>query len=59
MATLTKPSGYEVLPYHRKDGTLAWIWVCEQGCADSAPYDKTSREDTERAANHHVATVHG
>lgn len=53
------PPSYEVLAYHRKDGTTSWLWACEQGCYDDAPYDKTSREDTERAASRHVATTHG
>ena len=66
MATLKKLSksdpaptpSYEVLAYLRKDGTTAWLWACEQGCYDDSVYDKTSREDTERVANRHVATVH-
>lgn len=47
----------EVLPHTRPDGTVIWLWACQNGCYDATPYDKSSRTEAEKIASQHASVL--
>lgn len=47
----------EVFNYLAKDGSTIWLWACQHGCYDNAPYNKSSYEEARKLANDHASVL--